>query len=214
MLTTGTILLSRQPLCPSGSDEWVKSSLRAVNWLKERNIALYTSLGLHTWEMLTSLGSLPKLPLRIFVPCVNMTEFESARAEVLSQFQLHQTDAQILPVFPESGQSDRESLWHRRDRMVIEHAQTVLPVSVRSGGYLESLIDSARREGKSIMDDFLVPYQRRRRRMAYRIFPEALNPQLTRLEGDFLVHWTRTANTAWPTERLIDFYKDVVSCEK
>jgi len=143
-----------------------------------------------------------------------MAEFESARAENLSQFQLFHDDVQFLPVFPASGDSDRESQWRRRDELIMSHANTVLPVSVRSGGYLETLMESARREGKTVVDDFSVPYRRRRHRMAYRIFPESLNPHLTGLEGCFLIHWTRTANTAWPTERLIDFYRDVVSSEK
>lgn len=214
MLVTGTILLSRQPLRPCGSDDWVKSSVRAVKWLKEQNIAFYSSIGVHTWELLTSLGSLYKLPLRIFIPCTNMSDFESMRAEALTQFNLLQTDVQFLPVFPETGEADKELLWRRRDKLVVDHSRTILPVSVRSGGHLQLLIDTAVREGKTIMDDFAVPYRRRQHRMAYRILAESLNPDLTQRTGEYLIHWTRSANSAWPGELLIDFYRDVISSDR
>ncbi|MFQ5453802.1 MAG: hypothetical protein ACE5D6_06410, partial [Candidatus Zixiibacteriota bacterium] len=50
--------------------------------------------------------------------------------------------------------------------------------------------------------------------LSYKILPEDLNPELKDISQNYLIHWTRTANTAWATERLLDYYQAVMQSDR
>ena len=85
---TATILLSRQPLRPSGKAAWVKQSVAAVRWLKSQELVLHSSIGMQTWELLTSVASLEEIKLILSVPAANSYEFKRLKRSAIDQFKI------------------------------------------------------------------------------------------------------------------------------
>ena len=210
---TAAILLSRQPLRPSGKTAWVWQSVAAVRWLKSQGLALYSSVGMQTWELLTSLASLEKVKQTLFIAAGNDREYEQFKEPVIAQFDLDRDLVDFIPVFREEKNTTKEELWLRRDKRLLEAADVLLPISLRKGGHMDSLLPWLCRQGKSVESRFRVDYEKRVRPLAYRLKAEQLNLKLQQLEDQYLIHWTRAANSAWPTEKLIDYYKAVIESE-
>ena len=76
---------------------------------------------------------------------------------------------------------------------------------------METIANMGRAVGKIVNSDFTVEYKPRRSPLAYTISESDINPELDALERKYLFHWTRTSNTAWPGEKLIDFYRDILT---
>lgn len=204
------ILLSRQALRPCGKTAWVKQSIEAVQWLKEQNLALCTSLGMQTWELITSLGSINDLDLEIHIPCKDRDDFRILATEACVQFNLNKLTTRFLPVF---NHDEDITIRHKRDREVVGRADLLLPVSIRPGGYMDSLLEEFEDKGKTINRDFATGYKARALPVAYELDLDRVNLAMRQLEDSYLIHWTRTCNCAWPGERLIDYYRAVIDSE-
>ncbi len=211
MRTTGTVLLSRQALRPCGKTRWIEKSVEAVSWLKKKELTLCSSVGVQTWELITALGSLNNLNLDLFVTADNEEEFKAISSRTLQQFDLDRSTVHFLPVLPQKPGTDKKAIWRLRDQYVANRAQYILPLSIRTGGHMETITNLNRSVGKTINSDFAVEYKPRRSPLAYTISKGDINLELDALEKDYLIHWTRTFNTAWPGERLIDFYRDILA---
>ena len=73
------ILLSRQPLRPTRTSPWVKRTVEAVEWVRENNLILISSVGMQTWELVTALVSMYSLPLRLHLPVLAGQSFSTIR---------------------------------------------------------------------------------------------------------------------------------------
>ncbi len=207
------ILLSRQPLRPSGKTAWVRQSVAAVRWLKSQGLALYSSVGMQTWELLTSVASLERIEQTLSIPAANGYEFERLKESAIDQFDLNPDHVNFILVLSEEKNTTKEELWLRRDEQVVEAADVLLPVSLRKGGHMDSLLQRFCGQDKSVENRFRVDYEKRVQPLAYRLKVKQLNPKLQQIEDQYLIHWTRSANSAWPTEKLIDYYKAVIESE-
>ncbi|MCK4607551.1 MAG: hypothetical protein KAU35_09670, partial [candidate division Zixibacteria bacterium] len=57
-----------------------------------------------------------------------------------------------------------------------------------------------------ILREFQVDYTGRMAGLGYRIRADQLSGEIAAIREQYLTHWTRAANSAWPTERLQDYY--------
>lgn len=210
---TAAILLSRQPLRPSGQMAWVKQSVDAIHWLKNRGFVFCSSIGMQTWELLTAFASLEKVKQTLFIAAGDDHEYEQSKVLAIAQFDLNCGLVDFIPVFSEKRNTTKEELWLERDKAVLEAADILVPVSLRKGGHMDSLLQRLRQQGKDVEDRFQIDYEKRVQPLAYRLKEEQLNPELRKLEDRYLIHWTRASNSAWPTERLIDYYQAVIESE-
>jgi len=211
MTRFAAILLSRQPLRPNGKTPWIKQVIAAVAWLKTNGYGLTGSSGVQTWELLTAMAVREKLPVRFFVPLADPDEFDSECDSLTYQFGLEPDLTEFLPVTVEKNGSTPVSLMIRRDRQIVKQAHLLLPVSVRHDGGMANLITVARAFGREINTDFRIGYEERTDPLASDFAGHPITPEILNLDREYIVHWTRATNGPWPGERLIDFYRDILT---
>jgi hypothetical protein len=207
------ILISRQPLRPSRRFAWVRQAEQAVVWLKHQQMALCSSLGLQTWELVTALGSIHGLPMRIVPGPIVADDFDACRRHAFEQFDLDPDRAEFAGLPHPGPKTRRQKVMQDRDVRVVETATVLLPISLRPDGGMERLVDESKANGKQIETRFAVPYQARSEKLAYDLSGRRLNPMLAAASGRWLVHWTRSFNAAWPGERAIDYYRAVLASD-
>ncbi|HUV30672.1 MAG TPA: hypothetical protein VMY05_06270 [Acidobacteriota bacterium] len=208
---SAAVLLSRQALRPTGRSQWVCRVAEAVRYVKEKGCLLHTSVGMQTWDLLTALASMEHIPVRIFVTSSEPNRFVHRRQRILYDFDLSPQATDFVPVEPVAGCATKEAVLRIRDEAVIEGADLLVPVSVRHGGHMYTFIAAS---GKPVVSDFQVPYQPRGSALAYRLPPDCTWSGAIRSEGQYLYHWTRGVSHAWPDERQIEFYRDVITSDE
>jgi hypothetical protein len=101
----------------------------------------------------------------------------------------------------------------QRDKAVVDDADILIPISVRPGGHMAALLESARTTEKEIVRDFAVTKSSKNPTLAYHLHIASLNPEIDSVARQYLIHWTRTSNSAWQDERPIDYYAAIVRSE-
>ena len=200
------ILLSRQAMHPTGSTPWIKNSYEALRWIKANNYVLISSAGMQTWEMITATASDLNINQEIYIPCKNDQEFENLTKLIIKKFELDINKSHLYPVFPQQNQSHL----HLRDEAVLRDADILIPVSVRSDGFMKSYID-ANNNNQIVINKFQTVYQKRIDPLKYTINTDNINPQLSKTGETCLIHWTRAANYNWPDETKTSYWSDVVT---
>ncbi len=197
-----TVLNSRQRLQPSNQLDWIKSSQKAVEWVRNNGLTLVSSVGTPNWDAVTAIGSMKRVPLKLVIPVEKLGYLSSRIQWVTSQFGLDSVTVDFIPC--QSGKPER-------DKIVLNESDLIIPVSIRPRGLLEELVSQHRKVRKEMCDQFRVKYEPRSERLSYTLEGLDLNPALHKLETDYRVHWTRASNGPWPDEFMIDYYCDIVS---
>lgn len=206
------IMLSRQPLRPTRQTPWVAKSAEAVRWLKANGLGLISSIGLQTWELLTTLASDQAVPMRILLPCSSSEEFLAECDRVVSDFDLARSPVEFALVRNGVGRNPSH-LSLERDRRVVETAFLLIPVSCRPRGNMSSLLGEARERGREIEDRFVIENSPATESISYSVGDQPLNPDLQAAASKYLIHWTRATSTAWPGELRAEFYRDILESE-
>ncbi|MEW5994609.1 MAG: hypothetical protein AB1744_09455 [Candidatus Zixiibacteriota bacterium] len=210
MSTVAAILLSRQPLRPCGRDAWVRQTVAAVRRIKKQGWTISTSVGMSTWELALALASMLSVKAQVHIPTVSEQESERLKDETIRLFQLDPRLIEFKPCLIHSlNRSKNESLM-LRDKAVIDSADTLLPVSVRTGGHMAGLVEHAQNAGKRIDRQFEIPYHKRTAALSYEVNVNCLNPDLPTVGQRYLIHWTRTSNGPWPNETSLDYYASII----
>ena len=205
------ILLSRQPLRPTGLTPWVRQSLAAARWIKDNGLGLISSTGMQTWELITTLASDLKIPLRLVVAADSEEAFLRGCDQAISEFNLYPTRTEFVPCFAADAQAN--SALAARDDLVVKMADVLVPVSCRPSGRMAVKLAEAEQSGREIHPEFAVTYSNKRVALKYELSGYSLNPALDSLEGKYLIHWTRGTSSPWPQERRISFYRDIIQSD-
>ncbi|MBN1212049.1 MAG: hypothetical protein JXA92_05675 [candidate division Zixibacteria bacterium] len=208
MPESAAILLSRQALRPCARTAWVRRAREAVELLKEKRITLLSSTGMTTWELLTAQASLYKIPVNIYLVCSPNEDFSRRRALCIEEFDLDGNDTEFTPILINDIKLSKEDKMSLRDRRIIDAADILMPLSINPDGNMARLLEQY--GDKEILRDFEIKYEKRQNTLAYEIDPMRLSTEIVSAGDKYLFHWTRTFNTAWPGERLIDFYRAVL----
>ena len=207
---SAAILLSRQPLRPSGADAWVKQTRNAILWVKANSLVLHSSIGMQTWELITALASSEGIPLTLLIPAPT-EEYREMRRVALKQFHLDKENVTFRALLPDKGEVyDKHKFMQERDRLIVRNADVLLPLSIRPDGQMSRLLAEGRDEGKPIIGSWKVEYETREKTLGYSIRDEHLTDEIRRCGDEYLVHWTRGSNSPWPTEDAIDYYLAIV----
>ena len=134
------ILNSRQPIRCCAGDDWVKNTIQAVSYIHADRSYLLSSVGMSTWELVTALGVLTGNKTQIYYPVANINEQYHIERIITEQFNLNQETTQFIPIKSDNDNKNKNELLMLRDRKIIENADVLIPVSIRPGGQLDSLI--------------------------------------------------------------------------
>jgi hypothetical protein len=210
-LKYAAILLSRQPLRPTGLTPWVRQSVVAARWIKDSGLGLVSSTGMQTWEMVTTLASDLKIPLRLVVAADSEEEFLQGCDQAMAEFNLDPSRTEFVPCIVANARAS--STLAARDELVVRMADILIPVSCRPSGGMAIRLAEAEQAGREIHREFSVAYSNKRAALKYDLNSQNLNPDLDSLDGKYLVHWTRGASSPWPKERRISFYRDIMQSD-
>ncbi|MDG5815810.1 hypothetical protein QA601_12030 [Chitinispirillales bacterium ANBcel5] len=198
-------LISRQPLYPNKKTAWVSTAQKAVSFLKDGGYTLITSTGMQTWELLTALGRQYSLPMKVLVPESDKKSFTDKSMQIRFQFDLSEQLTEFIPVSQTIKATEFLKL---RDRFAVESADLLLPLSIRPEGSFEKLLLNT--DKKKVDWRFFTGYPKNERKglKSYHLqeLPESFR-------GRYFIHWTRSFKSAWPTEKLIDYYNDIINNE-
>ncbi|MBD3322592.1 MAG: hypothetical protein GF350_15935 [Chitinivibrionales bacterium] len=214
MKSTAAILLSRQPLRPCAQTGWVKKVVDAVAWIKENNLQLLTSVGMQTWELQIAAALREKLSFTCIVPAPDREMFEKKSIYVQQQFDLFRKPVRIVPLVPEGIGQEIQSLPALRDRALVAEADILVPVSIRTRGGMEQLLHRSAESGKPVIDRFRIEYEKRTGPVHYHVQGSHVSESIVQCDIPYSIHWTRSSNTAWPTERKLDYYNDILDSER
>ncbi len=211
---SAAILLSQQPMRPCGADPWVRQTRKAMLWVKENSMVVRSSVGIQTWELITALASLEKVPLSLLIPAASEEGYLQMKTSVLTQFDLDEDDVTFRALLPNDGEAyDKNKFMQERDRLIVADADVVIPVSIRSDGVMSRLVKEAENDGKPVINSWGIKYKARQAPLGYDIDLNDLTDEALSCPDRYLVHWTRSTNGPWPTERVVDFYRDIVSSQ-
>ncbi|NLI16413.1 MAG: hypothetical protein GX409_09030 [candidate division Zixibacteria bacterium] len=205
------ILNSRQGKIPCGKDKWVQNTLRAAQYAAEHNWTIITSIGMNTWEM--ALWACSRAGGRQVIACPANFEgnYQNQMDNIIKDFNL--SPEKVGWLFHESTIKSRspKSNWPQRDKLVIDTAQILIPVSVRPGGNLDKLITIHR--NKRVIKDFKTDYLKQ---SSERIVPpesDTISRQLIDINWDYICHWTHTLNGPWPGQSHADYYRNITESD-
>ncbi|MFH2049191.1 MAG: hypothetical protein ABIJ12_07070 [bacterium] len=200
------ILLSRQSMRPSGNTPWIKNTYKALKWIKANNYTLISSVGMQTWEMITAIASDLNITQEIQIPCKDNLDFNNYTKYAIEQFEIDKNITKLLPILPEQNKSHL----HLRDEIVLGNADFLVPVSIRSDGFMKSYIQT-NKNNQNIIEKFQTDYQSRIETMKYSIGKDNINPSFKSIGNTCLTHWTRSTNYNWPDETKISYWRSIVS---
>lgn len=209
MPESAVILLSRQARRPCADTPWLKQTARAVMYLAREGFMLNSSIGLQTWDMITALGSRARLPMTLFLIVNSTDQFNQLVAETTEHFALDKSLTSFVPITADTSK-DRSAAMQSRDRVIIEKSRLLVPVSVRENGTMAHRLD---RPGPNhdLDPSFRTPYVAESTPCAVDYSALKINPDIDSIAKGYLFHWTRTAESAWPGERLIEYYEAILT---
>jgi len=201
---TCSLLISRQKLHPCGLSPWVKQSYKAIQWVKDNGLTLYTSLGQQTWELIVFLAHIKAIKQIMVIPSTHKDHFECQKNHAIEQFHLDLDNVQFQCLYPNGS----KSLLYQRDVTIVSNSDVLIPISVRKKGHMSTLI--SQKQDNSIVQEFQINYQKDRHSLAYQVKKNDLSQKIQHVESDYLIHWTRSCNGPWPTETLYDYYAAIL----
>ncbi len=205
------ILNSRQNLRPVGSDLWIKNTKLAMQKLAGQDVTVLTSVGMKTWEYLIFLAARFKVKQRIYVPVTRDQKNIDVIAYYTKQFQL---DPQLTDYyFFEVEDLSKDNLFFQkeRDRLIVNDADIIYPISIRKDSTLKSLYSKIDQSHVVVDERFTVKCVKNKNAYKYEIDKTKLNSKIDNLLENYLIHWTRAINDSWPNEILYDYYHSIAN---
>jgi hypothetical protein len=212
---SATILLSQQPMRPSGVDTWVQKTRMAMLWIKANSMTVRSSVGVQTWELISALASIEKVPLLLLVHAESEEEYFHTIKLVMTRFDLDNDSVTFRSLLPNEGERyDKDKFMQERDRLIVLNSDVIIPVSIRPKGVMSGLVQEAENDGKPVINSWRIKHKARQAPLGYQIDANDLTNEILTCEDRYLVHWTRATNGAWPNEQAIDFYRDIIQSQR
>jgi len=197
------ILNSAQGKYPRASEPWAENASRAVKYIADAGYTALVSGDPLPWDFTSWLTAIERMPLTFIVPG-EKGEISGAGFDSLPDEYGFERERASLSFIGGSSGGGYKQAWRERDLFAIKHADLILPISIRSGGRLERLING-RAPHVKLCNDFKCEWGPVKHAESYDFEEKIVNPLP---HGDWIIHWTRASQGPWPDERKQDFFKD------
>lgn len=179
----------------------------AVATLVSEDVVFLTSTGLNTWELVVHLvNTQGGSQVIVLEPGVDPDA-------IIQSFQLDPARCNLVQT-DLAADRDSKAVARHRDEIIVWLADKLVPVSVRSGGFLEEVIQRSYSAGKGVDTRFRVPYRAGFDRPDYDFPSQRLNSALAGDDWTFLTHWTRSHHGPLSRETAFEFYHDLLARER
>jgi hypothetical protein len=206
-----TLLNSRQSKRPCAVDAWVEATVRAVDHLLDDNTVFLSSVGMNTWELLVHLVNVKGGRQLILLPA---SWDENNKLRIIESFRLDSPRTEFAAVETPSGSGkSTKSWWTARDRQIVRVADTLVPISLRPGGGLATLLRDETTAGQVFDNRFRAPYSPASDKVEYSFDPARLNSAIEP-HWNYLTHWTRASHAAYPGESNYDYYQSILDSSR
>jgi hypothetical protein len=208
-MASAAILNSRQSKTPICKDEWAINTTAAVGHAAQINEwDIVSSVGMFTWDFVTWLAGSHTTVLHLVVPRAKGTDGSEITNSIIRDFALvpDRVRWHFIDVAP--ADLDSKKWWPRRDRMVIETANVILPVSLRRGGALEELLHGSNIRVRCDHRFEVISYDPESHHLRELVDATRLTGEIRNWGSDWLIHWTRTCHGPWPGETTAQFFQD------
>ncbi|HEY4720327.1 MAG TPA: hypothetical protein VII92_00655, partial [Anaerolineae bacterium] len=208
-MASAAILNSRQSKTPICKDEWAINTVAAVGHatlFKEWDVI--SSVGMFTWDFVTWLAGSHATILHLVVPRVKGTDGSEITNSIIRDFALvpDRVRWHFIDVAPTDAEGKK--WWPQRDRMVIETANIILPVSLRLGGALFELLYESSIRVRIDHQFEVISHDPESHHLRELVDPTRLTNEIQNWGSDWLIHWTRTCHGPWPGETRARFFED------
>ena len=208
-MPNAAILNSRQSKTPNCRDAWAINTVAAVMYASQINEwDIVSSVGMFTWDFVTWLAGSQPTMLDLVVPRVAGTDGRAIADSIVRDFGLRSERVQWRFIDVTPAEFGSKHWWPQRDRMVIETANTILPVSLRQHGALEKLLASDEIRARCDSRFEVTSYDPESHHLRESIDPKRLTMEIRDWGSDWLIHWTRTCHGPWPGETRARFFED------
>jgi hypothetical protein len=203
--TRVAVLNSRQGKFPDCGATWIRTTLEAARELVRSGLVVVSSIGMFTWELVTWKVAACGGKLIVVVPGVPRHNALETASAIGDDFGLD--TAQSLFIFPDGAPHAQQPLddLPQRDCWIVALVDMLVPVSIRPGGNLATMIERARSTPRKVDDRFTVSYKRAARRSFHPKLAAAA-PATEKLPWGYLTHWTTATADPWPGETKAQFY--------
>ena len=202
------ILNSAQGKYPVGADPWVRASAKAVSSLASEQVTIVCSTDPAPWNMVTYLAGAAGMNVELLIKAPNNSGGQSEFLHLVYEYNLDISKTKPLFFDDTVNKSLRhKKLWQIRDRILVQTADSIYPVSLRSGGRLDTLLSHETVRAK-VRNDFRTDMSHTSHRPHYTLNNRTINPWPT---DEWLIHWTRASQGPWPGEMAWEYYRDILS---
>jgi hypothetical protein len=164
---------------------------------------------MNTWEFAVWAATEVGCKQIIVQPLFRNQAPEQVAETIFGQFDISKSNAGFLFFESDTHALRPKGSWVERDRIVVETADLLIPISIRKDGNMSRLIEESRKNGKKVLDDFRLEYKSGEKRKLAKFDEGDIEKRFPSESWDFLTHWTNTLNGPWPGERLADYYRAV-----
>ncbi len=202
------ILLSRQKLYPHKKITWVAKLLEALDWIKNQELTILTSVETPTWELLITAAKMKFLKQLILIPADSINKYQVKEKYYKKQF-VFDNNMTSIPII--STYKNKNENYSYRDDKIIELANILLPVSIRKSGYLNKKINES--IDKNINLSFYTSYKFSELNIEKKIKTCSIRNNDIFSKNEYYIHWTRKNKKCWPDETLHDYYSAILKSD-
>lgn len=199
--TLAAIANSHQTRTPTTDQPWIISTANAVNDILAQGHIPITSTGINSYEIPLYLAAKSGGKVIVVMPIKQEHQPERIMPAVMKDFQLNptQTGFYFFRTDKNAEPMTKKEIMLERDRLVIQLADIVYPVSIRRGGNIDQLLRNIPQNRR--VELFRVNHE------LHREMP--LKPKTIidpKSEWDYLTHWTTTLFEPFRGESRNRFY--------
>lgn len=195
------VVNSHQSRFPRSEHLWVQQTLKAVRYLKEKDAALLTSVGLNSYELPVWYAGSLGLNQIVVLPVRKNAVPEKECRKILKDFDLDENRTAFL-VFTSTGMRNKSL---DRDRLILSLAERIYPVSIRNRGHMNAFLSET--DSSNISNRFSVTFENFSFKFPQ---PHVTNPDIPKTQWNYLTHWTRRTSIPFPGENRADYYRSVM----